>query len=83
MRRLEHFVRALLPMNLLHAAKELKRFIDIQPTGSLIDPGLRCDVRDTETYKLASLAIRSVETEISAQRMDLAENNCESASSGP
>jgi len=49
-------------MDLLTAAKDLKEFIDTQPPGSLICPALKKDVRDTEVYKTASLAVENSET---------------------
>lgn len=48
-------------MPILAAAKELQRFIDTQPKGQLIDPALHVDVRETETYRLAALAIQLTE----------------------
>lgn len=57
-------------MSVLLAAQEFKRFIDMQPQGQLIDPALHVDVRDTETYRLAAMAIRGAETKLSAERRD-------------
>ena len=64
----------MMKQNLLLAAKELKRFIDQHPVGAMIDPALKCDVRSTETYRIASLAISTAEAEIAAQAGDFADS---------
>ncbi len=58
-------------MDLLTAAKEMKRFIDVQPPKRIKSGVSALDVRETETYRLASAAIESAETLRAREALDL------------
>lgn len=54
-------------MDLLSAARELKGLIDDLPAGNAISLAHKKDVRDTETYRLASDAIACAEAKVSSE----------------
>ena len=55
-------------MTLLDAAKEMKYFIDTMPPGECVCSSTGCDVRETEGYKLAALAIEQAEAKAEPDR---------------
>lgn len=61
-------------MTVLEAAKQMKYFIEIMPPGECFFPATGCDVRETESYKLAASTIDGVEGTLSTQNADAAKS---------